>query len=81
MGIQVKDSRRKILARIFNKIHLTLFTLLVFACYVVIFPINCDLSDFLQPRVSTIQDRIDGEQITVFGLFRFCRIQKSFCHL
>ena len=33
--------------RIFNKIHLTLSTLLVFACYVVIFPIRFDLSYFL----------------------------------
>ena len=31
----------------FNKIHLTVFTLLVFVCCVVIFPIYCDLSDFL----------------------------------
>ena len=46
-NIQVKDSRGQILARIFNKIHLTLFTLLVFACCVVIFPIHYDLSDFL----------------------------------
>ena len=29
----------------FNKIQLTVFTLLVFACSVVIFPIHCDLSD------------------------------------
>ena len=33
--------------RIFNKIHLTLPNLLVFACYVVIFPIRFDLSYFL----------------------------------
>lgn len=32
MGIQVKDSRRQILARIFNKLQLTLNTLPVFAC-------------------------------------------------
>ena len=31
----------------FNKIQLTVFTLLVFVCCVVIFPIHCDLSDFL----------------------------------
>ena len=31
----------------FNEIQLTVFTLLVFACCVVIFPIHCDLSDFL----------------------------------
>ena len=30
----------------FNKIQLTIFTLLVFVCCVVIFPIHCDLSDF-----------------------------------
>ena len=47
MGIQVKDSNRRILARMFNKIQLTVFTLLVFVCCVVIFPIHCDLSDFL----------------------------------
>ena len=47
MGIQVKDSNRQILARMFNKIQLTVFTLLVFVCCVVIFPIHCDLSDFL----------------------------------
>ena len=47
MGIQVKDPRREILATIFNKIHLTVFTLFVFSCYVVIFPIHCDLSDSL----------------------------------
>ena len=49
MGIQVKDSSTQILARIFNKIQLTVFTLLVFACCAVIFPIHCecDLSDFL----------------------------------
>ena len=46
MGIQVKDSRIQILARIFHKIHLTLVILLVFACCAVIFPIYCDLSDF-----------------------------------
>ena len=34
-----------------NKIQLTVFTLLVFVRCVVIFPIHCDLSDFLQPRV------------------------------
>ena len=28
----------------FNKIQLTVFTLLVFVCCVVIFPIHCDLS-------------------------------------
>ena len=44
MGIQVKDSNRLILARMFNKIQLTVFTLLVFVCCVVIFPIHCDLS-------------------------------------
>ena len=32
----------------FNKIQLTVFTLLVFVCCVFIFPIHCDLSDFLQ---------------------------------
>ena len=32
----------------FNKIQLTVFTLLVFVCGVFIFPIHCDLSDFLQ---------------------------------
>ena len=42
MGIQVKDSSRKILARMFNKTQLTVFALLVFACCVVIFPIHCD---------------------------------------
>ena len=47
MGIQVKDSNRYILARMFNKIQLTVFPLLVFVCCVVIFPIHCDLSDFL----------------------------------
>ena len=31
----------------FNEIQLTVFTLLVFACRVVIFPIYCDLSGFL----------------------------------
>ena len=36
-------SRSILLARIFNKIHLTLITLLVFACCVVIFPIHCEL--------------------------------------
>ena len=34
--------------RMFNKIQLTVFTLLVFVCGVFIFPIHCDLSDFLQ---------------------------------
>ena len=48
MGIQVKDSNRQILAGMFNKIQLTVFTLLVFVCGVFIFPIHCDLSDFLQ---------------------------------
>ena len=47
MGFQVRDSNRSILARMFNKIQLTVFTLLVFVCCVVIFPIHCDLSDFL----------------------------------
>ena len=42
MGIQVKDSNRLILARMFNKIQLTVFTLLVFVCCVVIFPIHCE---------------------------------------
>ena len=46
MGIQVKDSRRQVLARIFNKIQLTLITLPVFACCVVIFPIHYKLSGF-----------------------------------
>ena len=32
----------------FNKIQLTVFTLLVVVCGVFIFPIHCDLSDFLQ---------------------------------
>ena len=31
----------------FNKIQLTVFTLLVFVCCVAIFPIHCDLRDFL----------------------------------
>ena len=35
MGIQVKDSSREILARMFHKMQLTVFTLLVFACCVV----------------------------------------------
>ena len=47
MGIQVKDSNRQILARMFDKIQLAVFTLFVFVCCVVIFPIHCDLSDFL----------------------------------
>ena len=29
----------------FTKIQLTVFTLLIFVCCVVIFPIHCDLSD------------------------------------
>ena len=36
-------NQEHLLARIFNKIHLTLITLLVFACCVVIFPIHCEL--------------------------------------
>ena len=36
-------TRGILLARIFNKIHLTLITLLVFACCVVIFTIHCEL--------------------------------------
>ena len=36
-------TRSILLARIFHKIHLTLITLLVFACCVVIFPIHCEL--------------------------------------
>ena len=47
MGIQVKDSNRSKLARMSNKIQLTVFTLLVFVRCVVIFPNHCDLSDFL----------------------------------
>ena len=41
----------------FNKIQLTVFTLLVFVYCVLIFPIHCDLSDFLSPRVSTVRER------------------------
>ena len=47
MGIQVKDSSRLILARRFNNIQPTVFSLLVFACCLVIFSMHCDLSDFL----------------------------------
>ena len=35
MGIQVKDSRRLILYKMFNQMQLSVFTLLVFACCVV----------------------------------------------
>ena len=42
MGIHVIDSKRKIVAGIFNKKHFTLFTWFVLTCCVVIFPIRCD---------------------------------------
>ena len=41
----------------FNKIQLIVFTLLVFVCCVVIFPIHCDLSDFLIGKITTQQTK------------------------
>ena len=50
MEIQVIDSRRLILAVIVIKIRFILFTWFLLASCVVIFPIRCDLSDFLYPE-------------------------------
>ena len=50
MEIQVIDWRRLILAVIVIKIRFILFTWFVLASCVVIFPIRCDLSDFLYPE-------------------------------
>ena len=47
MGIQLIDSRRLILAGIVIKIRFILFTWFLLASCVVIFPIRCDVSDFL----------------------------------
>ena len=50
MRIHAIDSRSLILAVIFQKIFSTLFTWFLFASCVFIFPIPCDLSDFLHPK-------------------------------
>ena len=50
MRIQAIDSRSLILAAIFQKIFSTLFTWCLLVSCVVIFPIPCDLSDFLYPE-------------------------------
>ena len=54
MGIQVIDSRR--FTEILNKKRLTLFTWCVLACYVVIFPIRSDFSDFFYSRPLSLFD-------------------------
>ena len=50
MGIQAIDLRSLILAEIFKKIRSTLITWFLLASFVFIFPITCDLSDFLYPK-------------------------------
>ena len=50
MRIHAIDSRSLILAVIFQKIFSTLFTWFLLVSCVVIFPIPCDLSDFLYPE-------------------------------
>ena len=50
MGIQAIDLRSLILADIFKKISSILVTWFLLASCVFIFPIPCDLSDFLYPE-------------------------------
>ena len=50
MGIQAIDLGSLILADIFKKIRSILFTWFLLASCVFIFPIPCDLSDFLYPE-------------------------------
>ena len=50
MGIQAIDLRSLILAGIFKKIRSTIFNWCLLVYCVVIFPIRCDLSDFLYPE-------------------------------
>ena len=61
MGIRVIDSKRKIIAGIFNKKHFTLFTWFILPCCVVIFPIRCDFKAFLL-RVSFYSWKFGGKE-------------------